>query len=129
MKRLEKTVHIGHDDNGEMQMYTFPAKYEVCHRCEGHGKHVNPDIECEGGGFTGSEWAEACAEDPDFHDDYFGGMYDISCTCCEGNRVVLVIDESSFDKEDKIAFSQYQDQLEKDQLFEEERAAERRMGC
>ena len=129
MKRLEKTVHIGHDEHGEMQMHTFSAKYEVCHRCEGHGKHVNPAIECDGGGITGSEMAEIMVEDPNFQNDYLGGMYDITCTCCKGNRVILVIDETSFDAEDKAAFKKYQVQLEEDWNFEAECASERRMGC
>jgi len=60
----------------------LPAKFEVCTRCEGAGSHVNPSI--DGHGIS----AEQMAEDPEFAEDYFAGVYDITCSVCGGERVV-----------------------------------------
>jgi hypothetical protein len=54
----------------------------VCPVCGGEGKTVNPDIDAHG--LT----AEDFREDPDFREDYFSGMYDITCRGCDGKRVV-----------------------------------------
>jgi DnaJ-class molecular chaperone len=54
----------------------------VCPVCNGEGKTVNPNIDCNG--LT----AEDFAEDPDFAFDYKHGMYDIQCQACHGKRVV-----------------------------------------
>jgi hypothetical protein len=54
----------------------------VCPVCEGEGKTVNPNIDCNG--LT----AEDFRDDPDFAEDYMNGMYDVSCGACNGLRVV-----------------------------------------
>jgi hypothetical protein len=59
-------------------------KFEVCPRCEGRGKHVNPAI--DGHGLS----AEDFDQDPDFREDYFSGVYDVPCYECKGDRVVKV---------------------------------------
>lgn len=66
---------------------TFPVKYCVCLTCEGRGSHVNPSIDA--GGISSYEFDE----DPSFREDYFSGMYDVSCYGCDGNRLVPVPDE------------------------------------
>jgi hypothetical protein len=69
-----------HPDTGEdLQL---PAKFEMCTRCEGHGSYVNPSV--DGNGIT----AEEMAEDPDFAEAYFDGVYDVTCAICHGARVV-----------------------------------------
>lgn len=50
----------------------------ICPTCEGEGKTVNPNIDAHG--LTGEDFAE----DPDFAEDYFSGVYDIQCRCCDG---------------------------------------------
>ena len=123
---MEKTIEVYIDDN---TTYIFPAKFEVCWNCEGKGKHINSNIECEGGGFTGSEWNEICLEDSEFADNYFGGMYDIACACCKGKGIILVIDESLLTAEDDIAYLKYQEAERERDYREAERESERRMGC
>lgn len=66
----------------------FPAKFKVCHGCDGKGTHVNCSI--DGNGLT----AEDFAEDPDFAESYFNGDYDVRCETCKGQRVVAVPDVS-----------------------------------
>lgn len=68
--------------------HALPAKFELCSRCEGRGTHVNPAV--DGNGIT----PEQFAEDPDFEESYFSGVYDVACERCHGNRVVPVVDES-----------------------------------
>jgi len=116
------------DDDGEEFEYSLPSRYEVCSECNGEGRHVNRSIEPDGGGFTSSEWEEACYDDPDFAEDYFGGVYDVTCTECHGNRVVPVVDEECLSPEQKEIYSRYLEQQEDDAYYAYERAAERRMG-
>jgi len=75
-----------HDRDGETIEVTLPGKYEVCSRCGGKGKTVNPAV--DGNGLS----AEDFAEDPDFEEAYFAGVYDIPCPECRGRRVVPVPD-------------------------------------
>jgi hypothetical protein len=58
------------------------VKWVLCPVCEGDGKTVNPAIDCNG--LT----AEDFREDPDFAEDYWSGVYDITCRACNGHRVV-----------------------------------------
>lgn len=71
-------------DGDEAESMPLPAKYVVCDRCEGTGTH-----DCWEGGMTGDEMAE---QRPEFFEDYRAGVYDRTCTECNGNRVLLVVD-------------------------------------
>lgn len=64
----------------------LPAKREVCRRCNGEGKHVNPNI--DGHGIDPQEFRD----DPEFEENYFSGLYDVTCQRCNGLRVVDVVD-------------------------------------
>jgi hypothetical protein len=55
----------------------------ICPVCEGEGKTVNPAI--DGNGITASEMDEILNDDPEFIDDYIGGLYDIACRACGGS--------------------------------------------
>ena len=50
----------------------------ICPGCSGEGTCVNPSIDCNG--LTQEDFDE----DPDFAENYFGGLYDVSCAACEG---------------------------------------------
>jgi hypothetical protein len=107
----------------------FPAKWEICCACNGHGTTTR-HIECDGGGFTASEWQEACGDDPDFADDYFSGRYDRECCDCNGLGRVQVIDEEAVTGWREKVFlralrAQQRDSAEIDAIH----AAERRMGA
>lgn len=92
------------------------VKYDVCPTCRGKGVHVNPSVDCNG--IT----AEDFAEDPDFAEDYFRGVYDVPCAECGGARVVPVpIDDEVLERYHKI--------LADEAAYQAMRAAERRMGA
>lgn len=106
------------DDGAEIEA-AIPAKYEVCPLCQGRGKHVNPNIDSHG--ITPEEFAE----DPDFKEDYFKGVYDVVCEECDGLRVVLVPNDKTADQE---LLKLYYDKLRAEAYYQYERAQERKMG-
>lgn len=65
---------------------TLPAKFEVCDRCQGEGKHVNPNV--DGHGLSREDFDQ----DPDFEEAYFSGVYDVTCYTCKGEKVMPTID-------------------------------------
>lgn len=103
-----------------------PCKWEVCPGCEGCGTDRGRSVECDGGGFTASEWNEACADDDEFAENYFSGRYDRQCECCKGLRVIQVIDRDQADPEVIKAYDAEMEYRDEDASM---RAAERRMGC
>lgn len=94
-------------DDGEEIVEVILAKYEVCTRCEGTGKHVNPSI--DGNGITASEFAEW---DPDEREGYFAGNYDVRCEDCKGLRVELVPDWEALTKTNPELAQAYEDHLD-----------------
>lgn len=76
-----RQILIVETEEGEKE---YQAEYQVCPDCEGKGKYVNPAIDSQGLS------SEDFAEDPDFQNNYFGGMYDIICGSCKARRVILV---------------------------------------
>jgi hypothetical protein len=102
----------------------LPAKYEVCSRCDGEGKHVNPAI--DGNGISREDFDA----DPDFEEAYFQGRYDVRCEVCRGERVELVVDAAEckrqgLEKELKDYYRHRREINEVDRMME----AERRMGA
>lgn len=53
-----------------------------CPACNGKGTVVNPSIDA--GGLTQEDFEQ----DPDFAEDYFGGMYNVACMACGGSGEV-----------------------------------------
>lgn len=86
----------------EHEVY-IPARYIVCERCNGAGKHVNPSV--DGHGLTSEDFAE----DPDFEEAYFSGVYDVQCEDCKGERVIKDADEARMTKGERIIFNCWQD--------------------
>jgi hypothetical protein len=97
-----------------------PARFEVCGRCHGEGRHSNPSI--DGHGMSHEE----LHEDPDFAERYFSGVYDVICEECSGKRVVLVPDESKISEKVKEAHEHW---LREDAKLQAEMAFERRWGA
>lgn len=58
-------------------------RFVACPRCEGRGTHVNPAV--DGNGISREEMDEL---GDDFLEDYLGGVYDVACEECHGERVV-----------------------------------------
>jgi len=109
--------------------WSFPSRWAICGACNGHGTTTR-HIECDGGGFTASEWAEACGDDPQFADDYFSGRYDRPCPDCDGLGRVTEIDEERVTSwRDRIALKAYHQQERDEAEYQEICAMERRMGA
>ena len=123
---------------------TFPTKMEVCYVCDGQGKYVNPSIDA--GGLTQEDFSE----DPYFAEDYWSGVYDVTCEACHGNNVIAVIDETSYEMKKEIEipirnngyetgevkkftlaelYKFYQESEYQDAMYERECRMERMMGC
>lgn len=118
------------DDDGEHQV-ELPARFEVCSRCEGHGSHLNPSI-----GEHAYSVEEFCDSfDEEERQQYFtrGGIYDVICEECQGQRVISVVDESQLTAEQKAVFGRYtkyqEAKAKDDAIWRAEVAAERAMGC
>jgi RecJ-like exonuclease len=69
----------------------LPAKWAICRRCEGCGTDRGASVECDGGGFTASEWAE---QGEDFREGYLRGDYDKPCGVCSGSGKVRMVDRT-----------------------------------
>jgi RecJ-like exonuclease len=112
------------NDIGVERTLRLPAVFEVCGRCDGEGKHVNPAIDEHG--ITQEEFDE----DPGFEEEYFGGTYDVTCYDCHGKCVVPVLDELSFKgtKAKERLFNRVQEKFDADAAYELERRHEERMG-
>jgi hypothetical protein len=127
---MKITVKTFDDDGDEIEL-TLPAKNEVCDRCEGHGTHLNPSIGEHA--YTPEEFEDSFDEEG--REEYFkhGGIYDVACEVCKGNKVVPVVNEDALNDEEKKEYAEFQKVQEK--RWEEEadmraeEAAERRMGC
>lgn len=95
--------------------HTFPAVNEVCHRCEGFGTHLTPSIGEHA--YSMEEFNESF--DDEGKEEYFrrGGIYDVTCETCKGNKVVPAVDESRLSDEQKKLYAEYEE-------AEEERASD-----
>lgn len=111
------------DETREIEV-ELPAKFEVCSRCDGEGKHTNPAI--DGNGISQEEFDQ----DPDFEEAYREGRYDVACERCGGKRVELVVDAAEckrqgLEKELKAYYQHRREMREVSAIYE----SERRMGA
>jgi len=83
-------------DTGLQKELEVPATLTVCPKCKGEGVS---DPAAFDGGFTQSEFFE-CFEEPEDRMDYFNGVYQVTCTDCDGENVVPCIDERVFLQQD-----------------------------
>lgn len=111
------TVKFFTHDGDELEL---PGKHEVCPRCEGHGTHVNPNI--DGNGLSAEDFDEA---GPEFREDYLGGVYDVACEECRGARVVVVPDFERWTVEQRAEYERAQREAAESRAIENaERRAE-----
>lgn len=90
--------------------------FVVCPVCDGRGSHVNPAVDSHGLS------ADDFADDPDFAESYFAGVYDVRCAGCAGRRVVPEPDDESDREHAREAQREHVEYLA-------EIAAERRVGA
>lgn len=107
---MSKTVEVG----GE----TYPARWEICYRCQGEGSH-----DAWEGGMTADEFNE---QGPEFAEDYFAGRYDRACTECGGSGKNLVPDPLRMTAPQLEELERYYVMEAEDRAIA---AAERRAGC
>lgn len=127
-KASDKSNHLTilpTDEDGDETEHDLPSKFEVCHRCEGHGTHLNPAIGEHA--YTREEFEESFDEEG--REEYFrrGGIYDVTCHECKGRRVVPVVDESCLSAGQKEVFARLQKQKEERARWAAEERAERMM--
>ena len=120
MSNEKLVIEVTDEETGDVVEVVIPSKFEVCSRCDGRGKHVNPSV--DGHGISREEFDE----DPDFEEAYFRGDYDVVCLECGGNRVTLAADWAKMDAAEK---EMYNDHLRQEREYRAEVAAERRMGA
>lgn len=107
---MSKTVEVGDE--------IYPARWEICFRCQGEGTH-----DAWEGGMTSEEFHE---QGPEFAEDYFRGMYDKACEECGGSGKELVPDLARMTEEQKEELERYH---RAEYEYRAEMAAERRAGC
>ena len=104
--------------DGEEEIIKFPAKMIVCYTCEGRGMTVNPDI--DGNGLTREDFEEA---GPEFEEDYFAGVYDVTCRTCKGKNVIPQLDRAAIMHNPRLrpllkAYDKQQDEQSRDDASE-----------
>lgn len=120
---LEVSIYTNRDE----LVVKFPARWVVCPACDGGGTDRGRSVECDGGGFTASEWAE---QDDEFREDYMTGRYDRTCETCKGRTTVQEIDEEACTGwRERILLKAYRDQQADNDHIDAIHAAERRMGA
>ena len=82
----DKLVSVD-EDLEEVERKWYHIKWVVCTMCQGRGAYVNPSIDSHG--LTREDFDE----DPEFHDDYMSGVYNIPCGLCGGRAVEPEFDE------------------------------------
>jgi hypothetical protein len=92
------------DKTGEQVEHELPGKRVICAKCDGTGTHVNPNVD----GPSGLS-SEDFDEDPDFKRDYFAGVYDVTCTNCEGEKVVVILNRRRALKTNPELLQRYED--------------------
>lgn len=79
--------------------FVLPGKYHVCPACEGKGTLMHPSLR----GVAITEEDRDRDWSPDEWEQYISGGYDVTCTTCDGKRVVLVPDRAACKSPDDIA--------------------------
>lgn len=106
--------------NNEKVVHTIGLRWEVCHICNGDGKHMDPSIDA--GGLTEEDFEE----DPDLRARYLRGEYDMTCGTCHGRTTVPTPCRNRTSAE---AWRAYQAYLRDERDYARMVANERAMGC
>lgn len=121
------TFEVINDDGDEVEI-SLPSKRIICPECDGHGTHLTPSMRDHA--YSSEEFQEDFSEEE--QEEYMkrGGMYDVTCTVCKGNKIIDGLDRAAcYSDEDKKNLARF-DELEKDRReHEAECAMERRMGA
>ena len=127
-----KVITIESED-GEESEHKLPIKFEVCSDCHGHGMVLNESMRDYG--YSAEEFNESFDDEEKEHYFTRGGMYDVSCPTCKGERVEAVLDEDAIKLNPKLQeiFDQCEEQETERQAADAEDRAygrlESMMGC
>lgn len=111
------TISFSHDTGEEEpREIVLRAVYIVCPTCKGTGSHVNPSVDMNGLS------QEDFDDDPGFREDYFGGVYDVTCNTCGGKRVI----PEPADNNDEQDLMLYENAVDEDMV--DARTVAREMG-
>lgn len=117
------------NDDGDEERIEFPARFEVCDRCLGHGTHLHPAIGEHA--YSPEEFGEAFDEEERV--EYFtrGGRYDVVCQACKGERVVKTIDRDRCERDAnlKALLQRHEDDERMNAEIDAMVAMERSMGA
>lgn len=121
---MANTISVTYwDTEGDEVQADLAARWQVCPRCDGAGKHDHPAF---AGGITASD----VEEDPDFFEEYLSGRYDVSCTECKGRTTVLtLLDPLEYSEEDRVHVWAWRVVQEEMAACDRMQAAERRYGA
>jgi hypothetical protein len=91
MSRLKFNITFpGDGDELDEVTHSLPGKYAICSRCEGRGRHTNPNI--DGNGITGDEWHNEWSHEE--QEMYLTGGYDVGCERgCQDGKVIICDEE------------------------------------
>jgi len=108
--------------------HELPTRREVCPGCDGHGTRLCDGM--RGHAYTAEEFEESF--DDEQAEEYFkhGGRYDVTCSECQGERVIDAVDEDAcVSDEDKATLALYHTKLDAEHRDRMEEEYERRLGC
>jgi hypothetical protein len=121
-------VTVFNSETAEEYQIDLPHTREVCDRCDGHGTHLNPSIGEHA--YTPEEFNDSF--DDEEREQYFkrGGIYDVTCHCCKGAKVINVLCQDECKTDDQKEALRFIREAEAWAEYDRrESEAERRMGC
>lgn len=101
-------ITLMNDDDGDDEVFTLPARNEVCPDCEGDGYVLNESMRNHA--YSAEEFCESFDDEEAEHYFKRGGMYDVQCPTCHGANVVPVIDLGRCTKEQTALVKVYEEQ-------------------
>lgn len=122
---IEFEIDDGEGEEDSIRVIQLPSKKGVCYDCEGHGTVLNESMRYHC--YTQEEVSDL---EDDFQEEYFkrGGIYDVKCPTCKGERVVDVVNEDILTQDQKKDYKEYLKILRDREAYERECAMERRWG-
>lgn len=128
--KCSKQYKEGEDFAFDETTVEFPSLWEICGDCRGTCSTYLGWAAKDQPALTACEFAE---EGQEFSEDYFSGRYDKPCPVCKATGKILVIDEKVIeegtDKNLKVLYEAYLDQLSAHAETEAIYEMERRFGC
>lgn len=89
---MSQTIKFTYEnEDGDEIAVELPAKYVVCHECDGEGKTHLGWTRREQPAYTFEDFEQ----DPDLREELAQGVYDRPCPTCNGRTTVLEVDHAA----------------------------------